>query len=237
MSIHPGYAGATLELLLRHRAGLDHEMNRNDRWAGWQREHAGDSPTGTTARVHQGRAAAATAISTRSGDLLHQRRLHRGGEPCWSVLPGWTGNSWCAHSCSSRWSCDPCGTASPRKCPDMKPAGSAGRSSSHPIRPNMAPSRSGRRRASCAPRCPTCCATSTFTFRASADAAGSCSGRHSSVCTARSTRSHTPWAGRPTCGAMSGGRSWNTACITVATPDGFGRTSGSCPRRSGARPS
>ena len=44
-SIHPGYAGATLELLLRHRAGLDHEMNRNDRWAGWQREHSGDSPT------------------------------------------------------------------------------------------------------------------------------------------------------------------------------------------------
>ena len=43
--IHPGYAGATLELLLRHRAGLDHEMNRNDRWAGWQRQHSTSSPT------------------------------------------------------------------------------------------------------------------------------------------------------------------------------------------------
>ena len=43
--VHPGYAGVTLELLLRHRAGVNHEMNRNDRWTGWQREHSNDSPT------------------------------------------------------------------------------------------------------------------------------------------------------------------------------------------------
>jgi CubicO group peptidase (beta-lactamase class C family) len=43
--IHPGYAGATLELLLRHRAGLDHEMNRNERWTGWNQQHARKSPT------------------------------------------------------------------------------------------------------------------------------------------------------------------------------------------------
>lgn len=37
---HPGYATATLERLLQHRAGVDHTMNRNDRWAGWQRAHS-----------------------------------------------------------------------------------------------------------------------------------------------------------------------------------------------------
>lgn len=44
LGMHPGYAGATLELLLRHRSGLSHEMNRNDRWTGWQRAHSDDSP-------------------------------------------------------------------------------------------------------------------------------------------------------------------------------------------------
>ena len=39
-SMHPSYVTATLEQLLRHRAGLDHELNRNARWAGWYRRHA-----------------------------------------------------------------------------------------------------------------------------------------------------------------------------------------------------
>jgi CubicO group peptidase (beta-lactamase class C family) len=42
--IHPGYAEATLELLLRHRAGLNHEMNTKARWAGWHRQHAFQTP-------------------------------------------------------------------------------------------------------------------------------------------------------------------------------------------------
>src|SRR5687767_2129432 len=42
--IHPGYAEATLELLLRHRAGLNHEMNTNARWADWHRQHADQTP-------------------------------------------------------------------------------------------------------------------------------------------------------------------------------------------------
>jgi CubicO group peptidase (beta-lactamase class C family) len=42
-SLHPWYVNATLEQLLRHRAGLGHDMNRNARWAGWHREHAGRS--------------------------------------------------------------------------------------------------------------------------------------------------------------------------------------------------
>ncbi len=41
---HAAYAGATLERLLRHRAGVGHELNRNDRWAGWQRDRAALSP-------------------------------------------------------------------------------------------------------------------------------------------------------------------------------------------------
>lgn len=44
-ALHPGYADATLELLLRHRAGINHELNSNSRWAAWQRENAGRSPT------------------------------------------------------------------------------------------------------------------------------------------------------------------------------------------------
>jgi CubicO group peptidase (beta-lactamase class C family) len=44
--IHQGYAGTTLERLLRHRGGLDHEMNHNLRWAGWNRTYATESPTG-----------------------------------------------------------------------------------------------------------------------------------------------------------------------------------------------
>jgi len=44
-SMHAGYAHATLEQLLRHRAGLDHEMNRNSRWAAWHQERADKSPT------------------------------------------------------------------------------------------------------------------------------------------------------------------------------------------------
>jgi CubicO group peptidase (beta-lactamase class C family) len=44
-SMHPAYAGVTLEQLLRHRSGLGHEMNRNVRWAGWNQRHAGRSPT------------------------------------------------------------------------------------------------------------------------------------------------------------------------------------------------
>jgi CubicO group peptidase (beta-lactamase class C family) len=43
--IHAGYAGATLELLLRHRSGLDHKMNKNPRWAGWHHQHSGESST------------------------------------------------------------------------------------------------------------------------------------------------------------------------------------------------
>jgi CubicO group peptidase (beta-lactamase class C family) len=45
-TLHPGYATTTLELLLRHRGGVDHELNRNDRWAAWHREHIHDTPTG-----------------------------------------------------------------------------------------------------------------------------------------------------------------------------------------------
>jgi CubicO group peptidase (beta-lactamase class C family) len=37
--IHPGFAGATLAKFLSHRAGLQHELNRNDRWAGWHQRH------------------------------------------------------------------------------------------------------------------------------------------------------------------------------------------------------
>jgi CubicO group peptidase (beta-lactamase class C family) len=44
--IHPGYAGATLEHLLRHTAGIGHDLNRNDRWSGWHREHAAATPAG-----------------------------------------------------------------------------------------------------------------------------------------------------------------------------------------------
>lgn len=43
--IHVGFAGVTLELLLQHRAGLDHLLNRNERWRAWHRDRADLSPT------------------------------------------------------------------------------------------------------------------------------------------------------------------------------------------------
>jgi CubicO group peptidase (beta-lactamase class C family) len=39
-SIHPAYADVTLEMLLRHRSGLDRWMSTNDRWTAWHRDHA-----------------------------------------------------------------------------------------------------------------------------------------------------------------------------------------------------
>jgi CubicO group peptidase (beta-lactamase class C family) len=44
-AMHPSYAIVTLEQLLRHRSGLGRIMDRNDRWAGWHREHNGKSAT------------------------------------------------------------------------------------------------------------------------------------------------------------------------------------------------
>jgi CubicO group peptidase (beta-lactamase class C family) len=44
-TMHPAYAGVTLEQLLGHRAGLDRIMDRNERWTGWQRQHARKTAT------------------------------------------------------------------------------------------------------------------------------------------------------------------------------------------------
>jgi CubicO group peptidase (beta-lactamase class C family) len=43
--IRPEYLSVTLEMLLRHRGGLDQRMNRNDRWAAWPQAHARASAT------------------------------------------------------------------------------------------------------------------------------------------------------------------------------------------------
>jgi len=42
----PGYAGVTLEMLLSHRAGVGHQMNRNALWAAWNQQHTTQTPTG-----------------------------------------------------------------------------------------------------------------------------------------------------------------------------------------------
>jgi CubicO group peptidase (beta-lactamase class C family) len=44
-TMHPAYAGVTLEQLLRHRSGLDRIMDRNERWTDWPRQHAGKTAT------------------------------------------------------------------------------------------------------------------------------------------------------------------------------------------------
>ena len=44
--IQPALAGVTLDQLLRHRAGLAHELNRNARWSEWQHRHRDRSPSG-----------------------------------------------------------------------------------------------------------------------------------------------------------------------------------------------
>ena len=39
-SIQAAYADVTLEMLLRHRSGLDRWMSTNERWSAWHRDHA-----------------------------------------------------------------------------------------------------------------------------------------------------------------------------------------------------
>lgn len=44
-SLHPDYREVTLEMLLRHRAGLGQTMNRDTLWQSWQQDHATASAT------------------------------------------------------------------------------------------------------------------------------------------------------------------------------------------------
>jgi CubicO group peptidase (beta-lactamase class C family) len=43
--IQPAYQTVTLDMLLRHRSGLDRWMATNERWKDWHRAHAGQSAT------------------------------------------------------------------------------------------------------------------------------------------------------------------------------------------------
>ena len=177
-------------------------MNRNDRWAGWQRDHSEDSPT------EQRLAFTKVALQRPPRSTPGTETFYTGDGyiVAGAMMERLTGLDW--EQLVRTHLFDPLELRSRpyelQRCPDMKPAGSAGRLSLHRNRPNMALNPLGRRRASWSRRCPTCCDTSTFTCRASAKAADSCSGRHSSVCIGRSTPSHTLWAGRPMCSAMTG---------------------------------
>ena len=101
-SLHPWYVNATLEQLLRHRAGLGHDMNRNARWAGWHREHAGRSaaeqrhcspPTFCSGRrVPRPARRATTPVTATSWPGA-----------CSSAPPALSGSNWCARRCFSRW--------------------------------------------------------------------------------------------------------------------------------------
>jgi CubicO group peptidase (beta-lactamase class C family) len=44
-SILPAYAEVTLDMLLRHRSGLDQWMRTNERWTKWHRDHANSNAT------------------------------------------------------------------------------------------------------------------------------------------------------------------------------------------------
>jgi CubicO group peptidase (beta-lactamase class C family) len=91
--IHPGYADATLERLLRHTAGLGHDLNRNVRWSDWHREHAADTPAAqrlayVTAALARppAHAPGTTAAYTSDGYVVAGSMLERAAGIAWEDL-------------------------------------------------------------------------------------------------------------------------------------------------------